>query len=351
MQLFATLPPVHGAILWTIANVLIVLLLGLRISQHCPEWDRPTIILLLFGSYPIVVTLLVGQFQIIMAWALTECFLALRAGKDFQAGVWLGLLLLKPHYGILLGPLLIWKQRWRAVVGVAATGLVLLGVSVVAVGFPALMAYPQSFSVMAQFRGDDPSVMINWRALLLEIKPEISDRGGVVLSIALGCLTVACTALMWRGPWHPGSSTFALQFSAVTLATLLVNYHSHPYGAVLTLVPLAFAVMTGRATKLSHAIALCASIIPTLILTVGYGSSVTGGNFYTHLYWASRLLKGLLFLLFLCLLRDSVVSTEMWTMTVRPSTLQFWRLKTLPDQLTSLVASHRRAAGRARERR
>jgi hypothetical protein len=351
MQMFARLPAMYGFIVWTALNLLVVLVLGVRIAHLCPQWDRPTIILLLFGSYPVVVTLLVGQFQIIVAWALAECFLALRTGKDWRAGLWLGVLLLKPHYGILVGLLLLWKQRWRAVLGVATAGLVLLGVSVAAVGLPTLMAYPQSFSVMAQFRGDDPYVMINWRSLLLEIRPGISDRSGVLLSVVLGLLTVTCTGLMWRGPWLPRSSAFPFQFSLLILATLLVNYHSHPYGAVLLMLPLAFAVKTTQSGKLSQGIALGAFVIPTLILTIGY-SSVTGDEYYLHLRWASQLLKGFLFLLFVSLLRDGIGSTQIWAKnaTLAAAMSQRKGVTAFPGEHAALVVS-RPVEGRFMSRR
>jgi hypothetical protein len=353
MQAFATLPPVYGLALWTIANLLILLVLGLRISHHCPQWDRPTVILLLFGSYPVVVTLLVGQFQIVMAWALVECFLALREGKDWKAGLWLGLLLMKPHYGIVIGPLLIWKRRWRAVLGVVTAGTVLIGLSVAAVGLPTLMSYPQSFSVMAQFRGDDPYVMINWRSLLLEFRPEITDRSGALLSVMLGLITVGCTALLWRGPWRPASSSFPLQFAFMVLATLLVNYHSHPYGAVLLIVPLTLAVASQQAGKLSYFMALGAFTIPSLVLTIGYGASVTGDEYYLHLRLASRLLKGFLFLLFVTLLFDWITGTQAWPKTVHTvaSKFQYKHGATIPGQLATLLASRpliRRATRRRR---
>jgi hypothetical protein len=324
MQSFVGLSPVWGFVAWTALNLIIVVLVGIRLAQHCPAWDRPTVLLLVLGSYPVAVTLLIGQLQIVLAWALVECFLALQAGKDWKAGLWLGILLLKPHYGILIGPLLIWKQRWRAVLGVAATGAVLLGGSIAAVGWPALMAYPQSFSVMAQFRGDDPYVMINWRSLVLELRPEITDRNGVLVAAVLGSLTVACIALVWRGVWRPSAHAFPFQFALTILATLLVNYHSHPYGAVLVVMPIGLVLMSRLVGKLSQGAALAAAILPTLVLTLGYGHPVTNDEFYVHLLWASRLLKGLLFLLFSCLFFDWMASTRMWAnaIVVQPRNLQ-----------------------------
>ncbi len=310
MQPLTRLPIALSVIVWTVLNLLLILCLCLRLARHCPGWDRVTIFLCLLGSYPIVLTLVIGQLQILMAWALMECMLALRAGKDWQAGLWLGVLLLKPQYGLLLGPILIWKQRWRAVLGVAVTGLVLLAGSIATVGLPTLLTYPQSFAVMANFRGDDPYVMINWRSLVLELKPDITDRSGVLLTLMLGCMTVACILWMWRGAWRPDSREFTQQFALTVLATLLVNYHSHPYGAALLAVPICLLLAERRISSLSISVAAAALFLPTAVLTVGYEVSVSNREFYQHLLWASRMLKFMLFVLFATLCVDWLVRTS-----------------------------------------
>jgi hypothetical protein len=310
MQPFTRISIALSVILWTVLNLVLILFICFRLTLYCPTSNRITIFLCLLASYPVVLTLVVGQLQILMAWALMECMLALRAGKDWQAGLWLGVLLLKPHYGLLLGPILIWKQRWRAVIGVAVTGLVILGGSVATVGFPTLLAYPQSFSVMAHFRGDDPYVMINWRSLLLEVKPDITDRSGVLLTMISGGMTVACVLWIWRGDWRPYSYEFSQQFALTMLATLLVSYHSHPYGAVLLLVPVGLLLMERRIRTISISVACVALFLPTAVLTIGYEGPVSNGEFYQHLLWASRMLKFMLFALFATLYVDWLLRTS-----------------------------------------
>jgi hypothetical protein len=309
MQPFTRLPIASSVVVWTVLNLVLILCLCFRLARHCPGWDRPTIFLCLLASYPIVLNLVIGQLQILMAWALMECLLALRAGKDWQAGLWLGLLLLKPQYGLLLGPMLIWKQRWKAVLGVAVTGLILLGGSVATVGLPTLLMYPQSFSVMAHFRGDDPYVMINWRSLVLEFKPEITDRSGVWLTMILGGMTVACILWIWRGVWRPDSYEFVQKVSLTVLATLLVSYHSHPYGAALLAAPVCLLLADRRTSAISISVACVALFLPTAVLTIGYEGSVSNREFYQHLLWASRMLKFMIFLLFATLCVDWLLRT------------------------------------------
>jgi hypothetical protein len=85
--------------------------------------------------------------------------------------------------------------------------------------------------------------------------------------------------------------------------------------------------MSHRVGKLSQTAAIAAAIWPTLFLTLGHGHSVTNDEFYIHLLWASRLLKGLLFLLFSSLLVDWMMSAEIWTNTqsVQDKTLAWIR--------------------------
>jgi hypothetical protein len=139
----------------------------------------------------------------------------------------------------------------------------------------------------------------------------------------------------------------------MVLATLLVNYHSHPYGAVLLIVPLTLAVASQQAGKLSYFMALGAFTIPSLVLTIGYGASVTGDEYYLHLRLASRLLKGFLFLLFVTLLFDWITGTHAWPKTVHTvaSKFQYKHGATIPGQLATLLASRpliRRATRRRR---
>jgi hypothetical protein len=128
-----------GFVLWTGVNLLGALVLAWRIAQLFPGAERLWVALLLFTSFPVVVTLFAGQ-PILLACAVAECYLSLRAGRDFRAGLWLSCLVLKPQYGFLIGPLLIWKRRWSAVAGALVGAAAVMVGSALARGLPALLA-------------------------------------------------------------------------------------------------------------------------------------------------------------------------------------------------------------------
>jgi hypothetical protein len=290
-------PPLSFA-LWFGLNVCVALAIGWRLASHCPRFDSATLILLFLGSYPVALNFYVGQIQILLAWCVTEFYLALRSGKDFQAGIWLGCLMLKPHYGLLLGLLLLWKRRWIVVSGVAVTGSIILGGSILVAGLQGLLAYPSAFGGLAQFRGDDPTVMINWRSVILDVYPTIYGRNGTLLTIALALGTMACLAWIWRGPWKPEASDFPVKMLLTLLGTLIASYHSHPYGAVLLAMPLVTVLFGEYSGKFAWYLVAAGVVIPTLTFSLGYSEVIANGEFYKHLIVSSKILKVVIFLMF-----------------------------------------------------
>lgn len=298
MQPMTWLDPPISVLVWGIANTLLALWIGWRVARHCVGADPPTVMLLFLGSYPVVLNLHVGQIQIILAWVVTECYLALRAGRDVRAGLWLGCLLIKPHYGFLLGLLLLWKGRWRTVFGVAVTGSVLLGASLWAGGLQTLLAYPHAFSDMVQFRGDSPIYMPNWRSLILDWYPTIYWRSGILLTICLGVATIVCVAWVWRGPWNAAADDFPAKMLLTLLATIMILYHSHPYGAAILVMPLAALVLAPQTSRLALGLACAGAILPALVFTHGHGEPLSDWELTFHLELASQTLKA--FVMTLC---------------------------------------------------
>lgn len=266
---FTFVPPPAGLALWTLVNLLGVGYLAWRVTCVVPGLTWPLALLALLGSFPVALGLIVGQPTPVLGCAMAECYLSLRAGRDLRAGLWLGVLLMKPQYGLLLGPILIWKRRWSAVLGAAIGGVVILALSVALVGLPTLLTFGRAISDDAPFGGGaltSPGQMINWRALILNLRPSIGVSTGLLLTAVLGAITVAFTLLAWRGPWSPRSLSFAPRMAATSLATVLANYHSHVHGLTLFAVPLADAYgqpSAGRAVRWSL---LALAFGPTIVV-------------------------------------------------------------------------------------
>jgi hypothetical protein len=226
---------------WTALSLVSAGHLVWRVRQVMPAARTGRLALIFLTTLPVLQTFLLGQPVLFLASAMAEAYLALRRGADFRGGLWLGLLALKPQYGLILGLFLLWKRRWSAVAGAALTvGVVIAGSALVA-GPGAVWDYQAAVSAMGAFRDPYavPGEMINWRAVIVNARPAIGNTSGVVLFLALAALTLLATAWATRGAWRPRTATLDLQLGAVVTATFLVSYHSHMHGLVLLTVPLA----------------------------------------------------------------------------------------------------------------
>ncbi|MEK6802933.1 MAG: glycosyltransferase family 87 protein [Nitrospirota bacterium] len=332
MQPLTWIAPSTSVFVWACANTLLALWIGWRVALHCPGSDKPTVMLLFLGSYPVVLNLHVGQIQILLAWVVTECYLALRADHDFRAGVWLGCLLVKPHYGLLLGLLLLWKGRWKAVLGVALTGSVLLFGSLWVGGMQTLLAYPQAFSDMVQFRGDSPIVMLNWRSIVLDWYPSIYWRSGIILTVCLGIATALCVGWVWRGPWNPSAEDFPAKMLLTLLATIIILYHSHPYGAAILVMPLAAVVLSEQASRMGQGIACAGAILPTIIFTHGHPEPLSDWDLNLHLELASQILKATVIALCAHTFIDLIQSTHAEDVPAEPAQTNLCAVHAVPSR-------------------
>src|SRR5262249_8884569 len=187
------LSPAAGFAFWTGLNFLAALYLAWRVAQRFPTRDRWWVGLLVLTSFPVVSALAGGQVQLLMVCAFTECYLSLRAGLDFRGGLWLACLIFKPQYGILLGPILLWKRRWAAVAGSILGTLAILGASMLGAGIPAFLASPSTLLVQSDFSGSAepltaPYLMTNGRGLVLRLLPGLADEPRMLLTLVLSAV-------------------------------------------------------------------------------------------------------------------------------------------------------------------
>jgi hypothetical protein len=239
-----TLPPAPlGFGLWLGVSILAALFLAYRVWQFLPELGPVGSAAAILAAVPVAWGLFLGQPMVLLAIPVSEMFISLKAGRDFRAGLWLAVLLLKPQYALLFGLFLLWKLRWRAVAGAVVGGLALVLLGVLTAGVASLLRFPAVLQAMSDLRDSvaGPELMMNWRAIILAVRPGIDEQVGLVLVWSLSLLTMLASLLVFRGKWDPASPSFAARFCVLTVGTLIGSYHSHPHGAALLIVPLAAA--------------------------------------------------------------------------------------------------------------
>jgi hypothetical protein len=111
-----------------------------------------------------------------------------------------------------------------------------------------------------------PTLMMNWRAIVLAIRPGIGEQLGLTIVWGLSLATMLVSLLLFRGKWQPLTRGFDAKFATLTLAGLIGSYHSHPHGAALLVVPLAAAWAASVFHAVTRTAIWLAVYIPTFIV-------------------------------------------------------------------------------------
>jgi hypothetical protein len=225
---------------------------------------------LLLTFFPLAYTVFVGQPIVIMLLAFAQAYRAWERERDFEAGLWCGVLALKIQYPVFLTLVLIAKGRWRAVAGILCSSLAIFLSSWAVFGTKGMLDFLATMRSLTGFRTVHPFIcpqqMINWRGLLVNVMPmETSDPVGLGLTIALSALTASALLVIWRGPWNPSGPRFASQMLATMLVTMLANFHNHIHGATLLLVPAVAMMAQGNVRPTLAGLLRVALYAPTIV--------------------------------------------------------------------------------------
>lgn len=275
-----TLPPAPiGFLLWTVVNLALGFPVARSLASHFPATQRRLMTALLLLFYPFVMALFVGQMVVILLFAFWKGYQALERGEDLRAGAWFGLLLIKPQYAAVLMLVLLVKRRWPAIAGAAATGFGILATSVAVGGLSGVVAYVRMILIdYPNYSGGlaiSPQDMISWRALVLNMEPDVSKVPGLVLTAVLSILSLAVLAVMWRGEWNPRTPRFHYQMLATMLVSLLVAYHSQVHGAVLLMVPGAIIAAREPSESFLKKVIVVSVVAPPFVIAL---SALVQGN-------------------------------------------------------------------------
>jgi len=249
----AALPYEPVALAWTVANVAMLALAGwlcLRAQGPVEPLDLALLGAALYAFYPAVVTVRLGQIEILQFLLLAGTFLAVKRGHNDLAGVLLGLATALKLFPGALVAFLLWKRLWRPAIAAMVTGGVLLLGSFAVVGLNQIPRYLAFTSVYTHgFAGFSFNQSLHGffvRNLTVNIFTP-SLRGWHLPWLAEG-LTIGISALLvgawawltWR-PLAPDrlatSARFDLEFAGTIVLMLLVLPHSQVYAFVWLLLP------------------------------------------------------------------------------------------------------------------
>jgi hypothetical protein len=232
-------------ILWSLFNAIVYGVCCVAIWRVCPRLrDHGPTVFILAVAYPAFFHLIAwGQTSAPALLFFTLAYLALRADREFLAGLAIGLLVYKPQLGIAGAILFLFSKQWRLVAGAVISGAAELSVGWLYYGTAVMREY---WNVLRHFQQVLPNleprayVVHCLRAFWAMLVPV--PTFAALLYILSAVIVISASVLIWRS-----RAPLALRYSALLIATVLVAPHLTIYDLVI-LVP-AFLLLADLALQ------------------------------------------------------------------------------------------------------
>ncbi len=288
----ALLPYIPAYLLWTILGLAIYVVMLRRLAPS------PFTAMLVVASPGVFIALLHGQSGFLAA-ALFGGALLLLERRPILAGILIGLLSFKPHFGVLIPLVLLLGGYWRPFLAAAATSILFAAASLLVLGVEPWVAFvnnlPLTRHVIEQGLlpwAKMPSLFVALRMLGAPVAAAYAAQ------IVLGLGVAAAVGYIW---WR--RAPLPLAGAVLVCASLLVTPYVFDYDMVLLAVPIALLAVDGH-RRGWHAgereIMVVAWLMPMLAPAIAQASQIQVG--------------------FLCLLALFAVAVRRATLAIRPAT-------------------------------
>jgi hypothetical protein len=204
---------------------------------------------------------MLGQDGFVTAGLLAGTFAYLEA-NPVLAGVFLGLLTYKPHFGVLFPLVLLATRHWRALASATATALAFAGASLLVLGVETWERFFDSLTKTTEFLlvgGPKWTMLQSVYALTHELTGNDAIAWIVHISMVLGIASIVIWA--WRRP-----ISYNVKAALLAAAAILAPPYVFAYDTVALMVPVAFLIKDGRQLGFlpGDKIAIFLSLLPVI---------------------------------------------------------------------------------------
>jgi GT2 family glycosyltransferase len=261
-----------------LAAVLVVLLVRNSLSIH----GRAGVVAaaLIAGFFPLFVTILQGQSDLVVLVPLAAAYTAWARGRYGWAGIFSALALSKPQLLLLIPVLFIARRAWGALAGFVAVVAALGVVSVIGFGLNAVITYLGAVGIWA-LGGRLPisGQLVYTDAAVYSLRNilEAVPGGGKVVALVVLVLLLAFVALSLS--WRPDKPR--LDFALAIAASLVLSPHQNVHDLALLIIP-GFAMADLALSGELHWPAAAAAVLTiayaaiNLTLTISLWSAAAG---------------------------------------------------------------------------
>lgn len=231
-----------------VLEILAVTILSLKLGASALAESRSfkTLGLVALASAPFAATLVMGQHSALLLLGAFGGLWGLRSGRPVLAGIFFGLLGIKPNWALIFVLLLLVTRRWRTLAAMAAVGVLMI-VSTLPMGLAAWHDYltyaPRWIQYLLNADGSffyPAHKLITLEAFARSTIGLFSPDAGRLLWLGLEILTAAACLFVW---WT--SEDERDQVALAILAAVAANVYVEFYDG-LTLVLPAAVWWTGR---------------------------------------------------------------------------------------------------------
>jgi hypothetical protein len=129
-------------LIWGLLNAIVWLYLPYLLRPYAPSPHNEIAYLALWLLFPpLGIALYQGQSSLILVLIFALVFVCLKQGREFRAGVWLGLGLFKFQFAIPLAIIFLLRRKWGVISGFTVSAIALGVLSFMAVGWQGIIGY------------------------------------------------------------------------------------------------------------------------------------------------------------------------------------------------------------------
>lgn len=215
--------------------------------------------LLALSAPALVANVLVGQNGFLTA-ALIGFALAFLEKRPVLAGICLGLLTYKPHFGVLFPVALVAAGHWRAFIAASVTAIILALLSILAYGIEPWLAFLRWLPVTSQAFLSEGRAEIEKMQSLFALLRTLGTAEWMAWSAQI-VLSGAIAIAIWK-IWKSREHAYALKAAALGVGVLLATPYIYLYDMVTITIPIAFLFLLGMSRGfLRYEIAAIAAVM------------------------------------------------------------------------------------------
>ena len=185
-----------------------------------------------------------GQKSTFLLLILSGTFVLLHNKRPFLAGIVFGLIIFKPHFGIVIGLTMLLKGQWKFALGALAVVSIAFGYSWLGHG-RLVSDYFRVISEMSDYVETGGYRLSDSHSLWGAAQLTFGWLPASVVKTITVVLSLIVVGLLWRvmkGKIETDSPRFTRQFAAMVFAMVLLSPHFYGYDLTILLLPMLLIV-------------------------------------------------------------------------------------------------------------